>query len=83
MDWFQLFDRTQYSTGVIYIAISNLPRKLQFKAENILILGILPGSNEVHLYHINHYLVLVVDKLLWFWDSIQISTYKNSSKKTI
>ena len=45
------------------MAISNLPRELRFKAENIMILGILPGPNEVHLHCINHYLVLIVDEL--------------------
>ena len=83
MDWFQPFDGTQYTTGVVYMAISNLPRELRFKAENIMILGILPGPNEVHLHYINHYLAPIVDELCRFWDGVQISTYENPSGKII
>ncbi|CAG8773508.1 13681_t:CDS:2, partial [Ambispora leptoticha] len=43
---FQPFDGTQYSTDIIYMAISNLPRELRFKAENIMILSILPGPKK-------------------------------------
>jgi len=60
-----------------------LPRELRFKAENIMILGILPGPNEVHLHYINHYLAPIVDELCRFWDGVQISTYENPSGKII
>jgi hypothetical protein len=48
-----------------------------------MILGILPGPNEVHLHHINHYLVPIVDELCRFWDGVQISTFENPSGKII
>ena len=48
VDWFQPFKRTQHSTGVIFLAIQNLPRSERFKQENIIIVGIMPGSHEPH-----------------------------------
>ncbi|CAI2197964.1 8483_t:CDS:1, partial [Funneliformis geosporum] len=43
---FQLFDSSAYSYSVIYGVICNLPHEVRFKKENILILGLLPGSKE-------------------------------------
>ena len=60
-----------------------MPREIQFKAENIMIFGILLGPNEVHLHYINYYLASIVNKLHWFWDGVQISTYENPSGKII
>src|ERR1700722_10100000 len=70
IDWFQPYDGTIYSIGVIYAAICNLPRDIHFKRKNLLTLGILPGPNEVSLHKINHYLVLIVDELLSLWTGI-------------
>ena len=39
-DWFQPYKHTQFSIGVIYLAIENLPREYRFKRENIIIVGI-------------------------------------------
>jgi len=66
LDWFQLFDLAMYSCGAIYGVICNLPCEVRFKKENMLTLGLLPGSHEVKLYKINHYLMLIVDELLEF-----------------
>jgi hypothetical protein len=60
LDWFQPYDGAIYSTGVIYAAICNLPRNIRFHPENMLILGILPGPNEVSLHKINHYLSPII-----------------------
>ena len=54
-DWFQPFERTQYSVGVLYAVILNLPRSIRFKPENVLIIGIIPGPDEPPLV-INSYL---------------------------
>src|SRR5438128_10326736 len=67
LDWFQPFDSASYSTGAIYGVICNLPHEVRFKKENMLILALLLGPNEVKLHKINHYLVLIVDELLEFW----------------
>ena len=70
LDWFQPYDGTIHSTGVIYAAICNLPRDIRFKRENLLILGLLPGPNEVSLHKINHYLAPIVDELESLWNGI-------------
>ena len=66
LDWFQPFDSASYSIGAIYGVICNLPREVRFKKENMLILSLLPGPDEVKLHKINHYLALIVDELLEF-----------------
>src|SRR6185437_3273080 len=58
----------------IYGVICNLPREVRFKKENMLILALLPGSNEVKLDKINHYLALIIDELLELWDGFNLST---------
>src|SRR2546430_429636 len=67
LDWFQPYDGTIYSIGVIYAAICNLPRDIRFKRENLLTLGILPGPSEVSLHKINHYLAPIIDELKSLW----------------
>ena len=77
LDWFQPYDNTVHSTGVIYAAICNLPRNIRFKRENLLILGLLPGPNEVGLHKINHYLALIVDELKLLWNGINLEKSQN------
>src|SRR3989440_11442443 len=72
LDWFQPFDSASYSTGAIYGVICNLPREVRFKKENMLILALLLGPNEVKLHKINHYLALIVDELLEFWSGVNL-----------
>jgi hypothetical protein len=84
LDWFQPFDNTVHSTGVIYAAICNLPRDLRFRRENLLILGLLPGPNEVSLHKINHYLAPIVDELEELWSGFTLSkTYECANGKEI
>ncbi len=57
---------------------------IRFKRENLLILGLLPESNEVSLYKINYYLMLIVDKLEFLWDGITLNhIYKCQGGKYI
>ena len=67
-DWFQPFDHSTYSIGVLYLVILNLPRSIRFKPENILIAGIIPGPKEPRLSEMNSYLRPLVKELnsLWF-----------------
>ena len=76
LDWFQPYDGTIYSIGVIYAAICNLSRDIQFKRENLLTLGILPRSSEDSLHKINHYLAPIIDELKSLWDRMTYHTYK-------
>ena len=45
-DWFQPFDHSCYSVGVLYLVILNFPQSLRFKPENIIITGIIPGPKQ-------------------------------------
>ena len=45
-DWFQPFDLSTYSIGVLCLVILNLSRSIRFKPENILIAGIIPAYNS-------------------------------------
>ena len=84
LDWFQPYDGTIYSIGVIYTAICNLPRNIRFKRENLLILGILPGPNKVSLHKINHYLAPIIDELESLWSGITLNrTYEYENGKRI
>jgi len=67
IDWFEPFENVQYSCGVIYLALLNLPRELRFKWENIIIVGIIPGPKEPKLV-VNSYLQPLVNDLLTFWN---------------
>ena len=83
LDWFQLFESSVYSTGVIYAVICNLPRNIRFKKDNILTLGLLPGPHKVKLHRINHYLNPIVDKLLELWNGCDLlvsSKFPNGKK---
>ena len=84
IDWFQPYNSTTHSTGIIYAAIVNLPREIRFKRENMPIFGILPGPNEASLHKINHYLSPVVDELESLWQGVMLDlTAENKEGKTI
>ena len=73
LDWFQPFEGTIHSTGVLYAAICNLPRDIRFKREIILILGLLPGPDEVSLHKINYYLAPIVNNLISLWKGVTLN----------
>jgi len=66
-DWFQPFQHSQYSVGVFYLVILNLPRTIRFKPENIIIAGIIPGPSEPSYEEINSYLRPLVKELDLLW----------------
>jgi hypothetical protein len=72
LDWFQPFKSSVYNTGAIYGIIYNLLRNIRFKKENMLILGLLPGPQEVKTHQINHFLALIIDELLELWNGFDL-----------
>ena len=74
VDWFQPFERTQHSEGVIYLSIMNLPRNVRFLQQNIILVGIIPGPREPSL-HMNTFLKPLVEELKQLWAGVAISTY--------
>ena len=75
LDWFQPHKHVQYSIGVIYLSILNLPRAFRYRLKNICLIGIIPGPKEPEI-SVNSYLnPLVADlKELWVGKNLYIST---------
>ena len=67
VDWFKPYKHLEYSVGAIYLTVMNLPRQVRFKWENVLLVGLIPGSKEPSL-NINSYLRPLLDELLAFFD---------------
>ena len=62
VDWFKPCKHTEYSVGAIYLTIMNLPRILRFQQENVILIGLIPGSKEPSR-NINPFLVPLVKQL--------------------
>ena len=63
VDWIQPFDHTQYSIGIIYLFVENLPRGDRYKMENVILVGCIPCPKEPK-GNINAFLKPLVDELL-------------------
>ncbi|KAL7283106.1 hypothetical protein ACG7TL_002531 [Trametes sanguinea] len=57
------------SVGAVYLVCYNLPPDIQFKPENICLIGVISGPSEPSLHQVNHFLRPLVDKLLVLWHS--------------
>ena len=78
-DWFQPFTHTQFSIGVLYLAIENLPRNLRFQKQNIIVVGILPGPSEPSM-DINTYLEPLIADMEKLWDGIPMNVNGRSTR---
>ena len=76
VDWFQPFKKSVYATGIIYLAVLNLPRTERFTSENILLLGVIPGPTERELT-INTFLKPLTEELLKLWNGVVMETHDN------
>ena len=72
IDWFQPFEHTQYSIGVIYFVIQNLPRSMRFRPENIIVSTIPEPSCD----DLNPYLTPMVDDLLRLFEVHKFRLYR-------
>lgn len=81
LDWFQPFTHVNYSVGVLYMVILNLPREQQYKMENIILISIIPGPREPK-HTINSFLAPLVEELRDLWNGISV-TIGTSPKRTI
>ena len=73
VDWFKIYDNVNYSVGVIYLSIDNLPRDKRFNMENIVIVGCIPGPTEPKL-NVNSFLAPLVEELNEFWNGVLLKT---------
>ena len=80
VDWFQPFKHRVYSVGAMYLSILNLPRAVQNKRENIILLGVFPGPFEPSK-DINEYLNPFVSELLSLWDGVSFVTHDSGPQK--
>ena len=59
VDWFQPYKHIQTnSIGAIYAVIMNLPRRLRFKKENLLLIGLIPNTAKEPPIHTFWHLLL-------------------------
>ena len=72
VDWFRPFKHSQYSIGVIYIAVLNLPREIRYLPANIIITGIIAVPNEPSKTMMNPVLEPIVKDLQIAWDGFYI-----------
>ena len=82
IDWFNPYDETPYSAGVIYFVVQNLPRSERYKFENIILAGIIPGPREPKK-HINTFLSPIVEDLKQLYRGIVIPNSRSSCGSTI
>ena len=61
IDWLQPFKDKAYSVGVVNIVIMNLPRHLCFQQENVIFVGIIPGTPEPS-HDINSFLAPLLEE---------------------
>ena len=78
VDWFQPFDATNYSIGVIYLAVLNLPRDLRYKLHNIIICCIIPGPGEPG--NMNPILEPMVRELHQLWKGVDVDIAHTGTK---
>lgn len=71
-DFFQpMKHRKDYSVGVFYLALLNLPRAERFKWENIIVLGIVPSLDR-EPKDLNQFLEPAVDELKALWKGVRL-----------
>ena len=75
VDWFNPFDETPYSAGVIYLIVLNLPKTEHFKIDNMILVGIMPGPQEPK--NCNSFLSPMVDDLKTLYHGVSMRSYSN------
>lgn len=79
VDWFKPFKhRNDFSVGVIYMVLMNLPRSIRFRKENVILVGIIPAlAHEPKC--LNHFLEPAVNELNALWKGAKVNTYNSPS----
>lgn len=77
VDWFQPFKhRSDFSVGVIYMVLMNLPRGSRFKKENVILVGVIPALDH-EPKSLNHFLEPAVNELHALWKGVKVNTYQS------
>lgn len=73
-DYFQpMKHRKDYSVGVLYLVLLNLPRSERFKWENVIVVGLIP-SMEKEPKNLNEFLNPLVTELKILWKGIRLKS---------
>ena len=73
-DFFQpIKQRKDYSVGVLYLVILNLPRHLRFKWENVIVVGIVPSLDR-EPKSLNEFLQPGVDEMKALWKGVRLKS---------
>ena len=73
-DFFQpMKHRKDYSVGVLYLVLLNLPRSERFKWENVIVVGIIPAMGH-EPKHLNEFLKPAVDELKALWKGVRLQS---------
>ena len=75
IDWFRVYEHSQYSTGPIYIVILNVSRNERYKDENIILAGIIPGPKEPKC--VNSFLVPLVKDMQKLYDGVTFPIHRH------
>ncbi|QRV95355.1 Transposase family Tnp2 domain-containing protein [Ceratobasidium sp. AG-Ba] len=74
LDWFNsttMVGSRSHSTGVISMAMANLPPELRWNPENVILIGTIPGPVETKTDQLANFLDPLVDELLVLWNTPQ------------
>lgn len=72
VDWLQPYKHSPYSLGAVYAVILNLPRKIRFKDDYVMLLALIPGPKEPSK-DINTYMTPIIEELLQFDQGLLIN----------
>lgn len=80
-DYFKPFKNKQYSVGVFYLSLLNLPRHQRLRRDNVIVLGIVPGGKESRNVH--RLLSPAISELLDLWQGARLRTHSHPEGRTI
>ena len=78
IDWFQPYESTQYSIGIVYLSVFNLPREIRNKIGNIIVCSVIPGPHEPS--NMNSILEPMVEELQQLWSGVDVDTVHGGKK---
>lgn len=81
LDWFQPYEHVQYSVGVMYAVILNLPREERFKIKNVILIGIIPDMKKEP--SVPSFIGPLIDELKVGWnEGFLLKSYKKKNEET-
>ena len=82
LDWLQPYKNSQYSLGVVYLIILNLPRRVRYLRRNVIIVCTIPHSVD-HVTTVPKILSPMVDQLIPLFDEGKAMVPGSVSQKDV